>query len=221
MANRAGVESYILKYIDALLPGSGNVEIYRRLFKGMSNPEFEGYMQDLESGKRFLTITAPNLSGPQLNIDRNLAIARELGHDFFERIWIGAQGDVPEHLTPIKYMVIDLPLRRASQMLIKKISIPDDNHTVDAMTGQPTGASKGARISYPELQVCAAMGLESTMVELVKYRGGDQKGGVAMNTMISKYGSANIKTLSQYASGVESTKTLKTFLTAMHLRNTL
>ena len=131
------------------------------------------------------------------------------------------KGDVPTHLTPIEYLVVDLPLRRASQLLIKKIKVPDHSNVIDALTGQPTGESKGATLSHPELQVCAAMGLEDSMVELMKYRGGDNKGIVALNGMLSKYGTANLKTLSNYASGVESTKTLKTFLTCMHLKSTL
>jgi hypothetical protein len=116
---------------------------------------------------------------------------------------------------------MDLPVRRASQLLIKKISVPDDSRTVDALTGQPTGESKGAKLSYPELQVCAAMGLDNSMVELMKYRGGDNKGLIAFNAMLSRYGRVNLKSVEPYASGVESTKTLKTFLTSMMLRSTL
>ena len=221
MSNRKGAEAFILKYIDALLPNSGNVELYKNLFSKMSDKDFETYMTDIEKGTKFLTITAPNLSKTSLKIENNLKIAKELGHDFFTRVWIGAKDGMPAYLTPIKYLVVDLPLKRASQILIKKILVPEHNRVVDVMSGQPTGESKGARISYPELQVSAAMGLENTMVELMKYRGGDNKGHVVMNNMISKYGVANMKTLSNYASGVESTKTLKTFLTAMHFKTTL
>lgn len=219
--NRKRAETFIYEYIEKLLPKSGNVNIYKKLFASMSDEQFDSFIKDLESGKQILSIIAPNLAEFKLSTERNLAIAEELGHNFFEHIWIEGKDDIPTYLTPITYMVVDLPLRRASQILIKKISVPDDMKTVDTLTGQPTGESKGARISYPELQVCGAMGLENTMVELMKYRGGDNKGNVAYNAMISKYGSANLKTLSNYTSGVESTKTLKTFLTCMHIRSTL
>lgn len=219
--NRKRTETFIYEYIEKLLPKSGNVNIYKKLFASMSDEQFDSFMKDLESGKQILSIIAPNLAEFKLSTERNLAIAEELGHNFFEHIWIEGKDDIPTYLTPITYMVVDLPLRRASQILIKKISVPDDMKTVDTLTGQPTGESKGARISYPELQVCGAMGLENTMIELMKYRGGDNKGNVAYNAMISKYGSANLKTLSNYTSGVESTKTLKTFLTCMHIRSSL
>jgi hypothetical protein len=218
---RKETEAFIYKYIEELLPNGGNTTIYKQLFANMSDEDFDVFMKDLESGKTILTIIAPNLSETSLNVDRNLAIAEELGHEFFQHIWIEGEDDTPTYLTPVKYLVVDLPVRRASQTLVKKISVPDDSKTVDTLTGQPTGESKGAKISYPELQLCAAMGLENTMVELMKFRGGDVKGNMAINVMLSKYGTANLKTLSNYSSGVESTRTLKTFLTCMHLKSTI
>ena len=89
------------------------------------------------------------------------------------------------------------------------------------MSGQPTGDSKGSKISFPELQILASMGLDNCVVEMMKFRGGDLKGFNAMNGMIGKYGEASLKTLANYSSGVESTRTLKTFLTGMHLNSSL
>jgi hypothetical protein len=106
-------------------------------------------------------------------------------------------------------------------LLEKKISIPAHNNTVDDLTGQPTGPSKGAKISYPETQVFASMGLYNTLSELMKFRGGDLAGFDAMNKSISQTGSVSLKAIEPYASGVESTKTLKVFLTGMHLKSTL
>lgn len=221
MANRQAAEQHILKYVAQLIPNGHNTEIYTKLFASMNDDEFEAFISDLETGKRFLVVIDPNFSNSGLNIENNLRIAEELGHSFFESLWIENKDDQLTYLTPIKYLVVDLPLKRASQLLVKKISVPDHNRTVDTLTGQVTGESKGAKISYPELQVCSAMGLDNTMVELMKYRGGDNKGLIAMNTMLSKLGRANLKTLSNYASGVESSRTLKTFLTAAHLKSTL
>lgn len=219
--NRKAAEAFILEYIDKLLPGSPNKAQYEAFFKSMSDSEFDQYMSDLASGAKFLTIKAPNYSRPALSVRRNLDIAKELGHHFFQRIWIGPKGDMPAYLTPIEYLIVDLPLKRMSQTLKKKISIPDSNKVIDATSGQPTGDSGRARISYPEMQIMAAMGMDHCVTELIKYRGGDLKGFNAMNAMISRMGSANQSTLSHFASGVESTRTLKTFLTAAHLKNTL
>ena len=219
--NRAAAEAVILEYIEKLMPGSPNAQIYRDRFATMSDKEFDDFMGQLEREEVFLTIQAPNLSEHKLSIERNLAIAEELGHQFFERIWMDEGNDIPPYLTNHKYLIVDLPLRRQAQLLTKKISIPKNNNTVDNLTGQPTGASKGSKISYPELQVIAALGLDQCSVELMKYRGGDLKGFNAMNTQISKTGGVELETLDKLGTKVKSTQTLTTYLTAMHLANTL
>lgn len=221
MKNRSKAQEFIIQMIEALMPGSDNTKIYEEFFASMDDDQFDAFMKDIEGGIKKLAIIAPNFGKQRLSVERNLEIAKKLGHKFFERIWIEGTGDIPTYLTPIPYMVVDIPLRRQAQLLIKKISIPEDNKTIDNMTGQPTGSSKGSKISYPETQVMAAMKLDNATIEMLKYRGGDIGGFVAMNKMISRNGGVSLKTVEQYATGVESTRTLKTFLTCMHLENTL
>jgi hypothetical protein len=221
MTNRAKAQAFIISYIEKVTEGTENGAIYKKIFATMSDKDFDTFMSDLESGKKMLTVITPNFSKNGISIERNLKIAEELGHKFFQRLWIEGKDETPTYLTPNEYLVVDLPVRRASQLLTKKISVPKHNRVIDSLTGQPTGESKGAKISYPELQVCAAMGLENSMVELMKYRGGDARGHAALNGLISKYGTASQSTLANYASGVESTQTIKTFLLAAHLKSTL
>ena len=191
MANREAREAFLLKYIKKIAPKSKNAEFYKAKFAKMSDDEFNSYVDDIASGKKVLGLVCPNFIDSGLSVGNNMEIAKELGHSFFQKLWIEGSKGVPSYLTPIEYMVLDVPVRRASQLLDKKISVPDSNRVVDSMTGQATGASKGAKISYPELQLCAAMGLENTMVELMKYRGGDSGGMAALNGMLVKYGTAN------------------------------
>ena len=219
--NRAAATGVILTYIDKLMPGSPNAEIYRQRFSEMSDKEFDEFMGQLEREEIFLTIQAPNLNKNKLSIERNFEIAKELGHEFFERIWMDEGNDIPPYLTNHKYLIVDLPLRRQAQLLTKKISIPKNNNTVDNLTGQPTGPSKGSKISYPELQILAALGLDNCSIELMKYRGGDLKGFNVMNNSISKTGGVELSTLDKLGTKVKSTTTLHTYLTSMHLQNTL
>ena len=219
--NRRAAESIILEYIEKLMPGSPNTQIYRDRFSKMSDREFDEFISALESGETTLSIQAPNLSEHRLTIENNFKIAKELGHEFFERIWMDEGNDIPPYLTNHKYLVVDLPLRRQAQLLTKKISIPKNNTTIDNLTGQPTGESKGAKISYPELQLLAALGLDKCSTELIKYRGGDLKGFNAMNDMISKAGGVELDALDKLGTKVKSTQTLNTYLTAMHYSSTL
>ena len=219
--NRKAAEAVILKFVDKLLPGSENTKIYKDLFASMDDKQFDEFMQRLESGEIRLAVIAPNLNEPKLEIERNLALAEELGHQFFERIWIDGSNEVPPYLSPIPYLVVDLPLRRQAQLQVKKTSIPEDTRSVDDFTGQPTGKSKGSKISYPEMQILMALDLPASLTEFLKYRGGDVKGFDAMNAAISDTGGVSMNTIAHLGTRVKSTETLSVFLTSMHLGNTL
>lgn len=222
MANdRKGAEAFILEYIEKLCPGSGNTQIYKDRFAKMSNAEFDAFMDDIESDETRLAIIAPNFSKNGLNTKRNLALAKELGHEFFERIWIEGDEDTPTYLTPVYYLVVDLPVKRQAQLLIKKLSVPEDNLSVDDFTGQPTGKSQAASISYPEMQVLTGMGQDASIVEMIKYRGGDRGGFLAMNAAISRQGNVSLDAIKHHATGVGSTKLFAHYLTGMHLSNSL
>lgn len=219
--NRQAAQKFILKAISLLTRSSFNVKRLQTYFDSLTDKAFDDFMSRLEKGEQFLTIQAPNFSQVHLSVENNIAIAKELGLDFFQQVWVGEKEGVPAYLTPEKYLVADLPLRRASQTLVKKLSVADHNRAIDDISGQVAGDSKASKISYPELQVAAAMGLDASLIELIKYRGGDEKGAYALNGMMSKYGKASIKALAPYASGVRSTQTFKTYLNAAHLSTTL
>jgi hypothetical protein len=219
--NRKAAEEYIIKYIDALLPGSPNTKIYERLFANMDDKAFDTFMHGLNDGTIRLAIIVPNLTGMKLSVERNLALAKELGHEFFEQLLIDPGNDIPPYMTPEKYLIVDLPVRRQAQLQEKKISIPEHNRSVDDFTGQPTGASKGSKISMPEIQILAARNLDRSLLEMIKMRGGDTKAFNAMNDSISKTGGVNLKSIETLGTTVTSTDTLRAFLTACHLQNTL
>lgn len=219
--NRKAAEDFILKYIDKLLPGSQNKASYEALFANMDDDKFDEFMQSLNDGTRRLAIIAPNLAKVKLSTERNLKIAEELGHDFFERVWMDGGNETPPYLSPMKYLIVDLPLRRQAQLLEKKIRIPEDNKSIDDLTGQPSGKSKGSKLSYPETQMLAAQDLESSLVEMLKYRGGDIKGFNAMNDSISRTGGVSMSSIESLGTKVRSTSSLHILLTGMHLENTL
>lgn len=219
--SRQQAEQFILESMTELAPGGENTIIYEKLFKSMSDEEFGSFMSKIESGEIRLAVISPNFGKTGITVKNNLALAEKLGHNFFQRILIEGDDNTPSFMTPIPYMVVDLPLRRQAQLLLKKISIPEDNKVVNNLTGQPTGRSKGSKISLPEVQVMASMGLDKTLEEFMKYRGGDTKGFDAMNSSIESNGGVRLDAIKHLSSGVESTNTLRIFLKSMHLDNTL
>ncbi|MNU66034.1 hypothetical protein D3C71_553370 [compost metagenome] len=221
MANRKAATDMILKYIDKILPGSPNTEFYRTSLAAMSDKEFGAFMDKLESGEEVLFINTPNLSKYKLNLERNLAIAKELGHEFFEHLILTDPTTGEVYKTPVKYLVIELPLRRQVQLLQSKSTIPENNKHIDELSGQSTGPSKGSKISFPELQVLFAQGMDATITELIKFRGGDSKAFNAMNRAIIEHGTVNMEYLSQFGTKVKSVTTLSTLLKTIHLDNTL
>lgn len=225
MKNRKEIEAFILKEINALLPGSENDRIYKDWFASMSDKEFDELLDRLESEENILPIIAPNLAhatgGPKLSVARNLSIAERLGLKLFERIWIDPGNGEPKYLSNDEYLIIPLPLRRQAQLLVKKMSVPKDNKSVNDFTGQPSGKSEASRISYPETLVLASFGMDDTLTELLKYRGGDIEGMRAMDASLSKTGAVSMKSLEHLNTKPESTRTLHSLLTGMHFESTL
>lgn len=216
--NRKAATDFILKSLEAILPGNSDTPRYKAHLESLSDKEFEQLMKDYKSGEKYLTLTAPNAAKQKLSIERNYAFADKIGVKFHQKLWYEGDGDTPAAQMPIERLVIKLPMRLASQRLDKKKSIPKTQKVINTLTGQPTGDSKGASISLPELRVCAAQGLDNTMVELIKFRGGDQRGNAALNASLVRTGHANLDTLAHFASGVVSGFTLKSYLTGCHLK---
>ena len=220
--NRKAAEAYILKMIEKLAPGSSNRKIYEESFAKMSDKQFDDLMKSFKAKTDRLAVYAPNYGDGGITIENNLAIADSMGHDFMQHLIIhGSSEDEPSYKTPIKYMVVELTARRQAQLQVKGTSVPEHNKAMNQLTGQPTGTSKSARITYPETQILRSMGMENTLVELLKMRGGDIKGFDAMNRTIATQGEVSLNSIMHLSSGVESTKTLKTLLTCMHLKSTL
>lgn len=222
MSNRKQAEAEAKHFIGMFLPGSDNVKIYEELFARMSDVEFEEWISKLESGQEIMALFAPNLQEYGLNMKTIYSVADALEYDLFQHLILTDQQTGQVYKTANKHLVGIVPIRRQVQMLVKKASIPSSNHVIDQRTGQPTGDSKGARLSAPELQVNASKGLHDMIREMIKCRGGDEQAYLAMNRSILETGQASINSIiSEFDSTVKSNKTLSVFLKAQHLNNNL
>lgn len=220
MANRKAAQEFWLDFIEELVPGGQNKEIYQKFFDSMDDAQFEAFVSKIENGSANMAIWIPNFAKSKVSTKNNLKIAEKYGIKFFQKVWIPAKQGVRKYLTPKPYLILDLPVRRQAQLHDKKISIPENNNSVDYITGQPTGASKGAKISFPELQVLTTMGLDKTAIEFMKIRGGDSGSFNALNAVMDRNGSVSQAEIEPYSTGVKSTKALKHMLLGMGLKPT-
>lgn len=219
MGNRKAAETVILDAVKRLDPSGKNLENTRNMLASMSDAQFDLYMQRMEREEDFISMNYENLTTSAISVENNLKVAEDVGHEFFEQIYATDASTGRTFLTPKKYIVIDLPVRRQIQMLVKKISVPDDNIHLDELTDQPTGVSKGGSLSYPEMLLLFSKGLQSSIVEFLKFRGGDLKAMDAMEKSIRETGEANIEYLSQSNTKAKATQTMSTLLKGMHLDN--
>jgi hypothetical protein len=222
MGNRKAYEQLVLQTIDKLTEHKENVQFYKDKFASLkTDAEFEQFVNDIRDGKFGLSLIEPNFSKkPPKSTKEVIEVAESLGAKIMQKLYIEGKKGMPTYQTEVEYPVFPFAIRRASQLLTKKISVPPHTRVRDLLTGQVTGESKGATVSGPENQLLGGMGAMNSAIEMDKFRGGDLRGEAALVAMLSKYGRASQSVLEQFASGVQVTAAVKTFLTAaMHRTN--
>lgn len=221
MSNRADATRDLLYFIDRFAPGSPNRKIYEDYLGGLTDAQFGLMIDKMERDEEVLALYVPINAGYAISLERNFEIAEELGYKLKQRLKLTDPGTGQVYITPIEHLIIDMPLRRQVQTLEKKMSVPETNEVVDERSGQPTGISKGSSLSYPELQVNAAKGLNRMLSELAKYRAGDPKAYNAMNRQILETGSASLDSLANIPTRVTATENLSKYFTGMMIADNL
>lgn len=219
MSKQAFVKQF-LSDLNELLPGTPCIAVYQAYFDSLNEASFKRLIERLEAGF-VLPLIVPNLKEPALSVERNLKLGEKWGHEFFQQLRLTDQATGTEFITPLKYLVIEWPMRRQAQTLDKKSSIPLDNTQVDDLTDQMTGDSKGSRISLPELQVLNSEGLNATISEMIKIRGGDPVALSVLERTIIEQGSVTLDQLTALGTRPTATTTASALLKAMHIGNNL
>jgi hypothetical protein len=230
MASRQEVTAFIVDAIAGIIPGDNyNAELTKQRLDAMSDTEFDEYIRALgkpeteeaRATQEILPFYSPNLKDPRVTMDSLMAVAEKIGHPFFERLWLTDPQTGVVFLTPQKYLVLDMTVRRQAQMLTKKSSIPENARHVDEMSGQVTGKSKGSKISFPELQSQLAQGLEQTLIEEIKVRGGSRTAQVEFDRQLIEHGEASIEDVTESGEVTNSTSTVATLYRGMMIDTNL
>lgn len=216
---RKDAEALILEWVSDIDQSGINTERWKTKFKAMSDEQFAKWMKDLEEKRDYVSLIMPNFSDVKISTANNFEVARKRGVKLFQRIWMIDPVTRRRYLSNDEYPVFHLPVRRQIQMVKSKLSYAKNNTKVDVLTGQPTSISAAGSISYPELLVLHARGLDKVIEELTWARGGNERAFRAMNQIIRQQGSVSLNELERYSNdGVQSTKTLYSYLLAAHIK---
>lgn len=218
---RALVTEEIGLFLEHAFPKTGNREMYTDYLESMSEKAFKEYIARLESEEETITATLPINGKFKITYEHMMAVAKKINHDFYQYLILTDPETGQEVTTPIKHFVIDIVLRRQVQMFWKKISTAENARKRNILTGQATNESKGSAFSYPEANALKGRGMEKTLIEFMKGRGGDGMVYAAANNLIQRDGKASINDLLYLPSRVTAVDTLSAMLKAMHLRNNL
>lgn len=209
----------IVKLLSMFAGYNDSVKSTEELLNAFTNAAFFDYIEKLGTGDVILSYTQPNFTKNKITVENNLQIGLKLGHSFYERIWKTDPKTGEVYLTPIEYLVVDLPFGRQQQHLEKKASIPDSNKSIDELTGQVAGASRKSALSLPEMQVMYSQGLSESIRELYKFRGGDVEGYRKLSDHALQHGEASMDAVDDGTTRTKSGITLNVFLHGMHLKN--
>ncbi len=170
---RKKIQDYVLKAMKLLDPRTNtNYEYWKNKFDSMSDKDFDNFMHNLRDGKENIHMYVPPFKVKLQNRELVNA-AHALGVKLMHRLWMTDNHTGIKYLTPEEYMVLQLPVRRQQQFLDEKLSVPDNDKTIDGLTGQVAGDSKSCSITNPEIQIFHARNLDSTLFELANVRGGN------------------------------------------------
>lgn len=215
--NRKAAEAIILEWIGKIDPSGLNNEVMQSQFDNMSDEQFDSWMTAIRNGDDTISMVAPNLDPKRgMSTANNLAIASGMGVEFFQQVWKTDPHTGEEWLTPIKYLICDVPVRRQIQTRENKMAVPKDNSKIDESTGQVTGDSGKSSISSPEMLVLVSAGLNKTVEEFMKVRGGDETALRFSDLSILNTGGVSLTQISKLNTRAKSTSTFATFLRGMH-----
>ena len=191
---KKAILDYICKYCDIMDPSKLNSTRYRKMISGMTDKQFDTFMHDMRDGKFQLHIVAPNMK-VNLKIKDMIAAADALKLKLFHRIWMRDNATGRKFLSDNEYLVVKLPVRRQEQFIDKKMSVPDNDRSIDGLTGQVSWDSKACAITNPEIQILAARNMDATLFELVNVRGGNINSYAELKRSLEENGEARLNDL--------------------------
>lgn len=192
---KASILAKICKICDIIEPSGMNSARYKQIIGNMNSKEFDSFVEKIKKGDWQLDLIIPNLKNKITN-ESLLKAADAIDCKLMHKIWMRDEATGRKYLTDNEYMVLTLPIRRQQQFLDEKMSVPENDQKIDAMSGQVTGDDDSCSITNPEIQILAARGLDRTLEELVNIRGGNIQGYAAFKQAMEETGDVSLDSIS-------------------------
>lgn len=212
---RKNVEAFILKYVQRVDPSGLNAKMYKKLFTTMTDKALDTLCRSP------IPFYVPNGSAVEIDHMVNIEIAKELGHDPEQFIWLTDPKTGASSKTKYRHLVLPMVYRRQTQMVIKKGSTAVHNRTIDALTGQASGASKSTAFSFPQTYVMFAKEYDATLREFLHTRGGDITAYKAIDRNIRQNGHSSQKFEGSDRTRVKSSVSAGLIFNACHISTNL
>ena len=210
---RKRIETELLEWVDRFDISKTNGNIYREILPTLSDTK----LQELIS--KPIPLYDPNGGPTDIDHRRTIDLCKELGYDIEQFLWLTDPKTGFVSKTRYKHLVLPLPVRRQTQMIDKKMSVPEHSRTFDKTTGQVTGASRSSSFSFPQLYIMYSKGYDATNREFFRTRGGNVKAGSVVDRQIRQTGSSSQHFIGEDATAVKSTKSAGAMLKTIHIGN--
>lgn len=172
-----------------------NCRRWQSILSGMDDKAFVKFIDHLRKKEYQLNVVMPNMKKTP-RIPNLLKAAKMVGLKTSHRLWLPDRTRPgKKFLTNEKYLVLEIPIRRAQQEWDKKLQVPERDNHIDALTGQVIMGDKACHLSAPEIQSLSARGLEKTLQELIRVRGGDVSAYGDFNRQLQEAGEARLDSL--------------------------
>lgn len=214
--SRAAATKLAIEQVDVLDPSKAAGKKLKQLLDNLTDKQFEAMIEKIEKGEYYLPFFMPNLTNAAPKWGHIKTASEKLKVPLWRRVWMTDPKTGIKMLTKHPLFVAHLPVRRQIQLLVSKISLPEDTKHVNDLTDQPTGVSANSSISVPEASILVGIGANKAAEEFLAVRGGDPGALRAMEQSIHDTGNVGMTTVEASAQGATSTKTLSTMLSGMH-----
>jgi len=207
----------ICKVMDQLDPSKVNSQRYIIFFKTLDEKGLKRFITLLKEKKEQIFIVFPNM---KMNLEmEDIKKASVLTKtELTSRVWLVDEFSGKKYLTNERYPILKMSVRRMQQFLDNKLKVPNDDKSIDGLTGQVSGADGKASFSVQETRVLHSRGLDKSLVELLKIRGGDIDTYGEFRRQLEETGSCNTENITSQTR-VKSAHTLNVLLRGMHLDN--